>query len=475
MKEKKVMKKQKNALEWLEHTAGETPDKLAVFDGERILNYRQLYENSRKIGTAISAFTAPKKPVAVMLEKSTNTLCAFFGIVYAGCFYVLFNPILPIERLKKMNSVLGAEAVITDSEHARKAQEVFENEKVLLAEDLLNTVADDEVLSNIRAGAKDTDPLYVNFTSGSTGVPKGVVISHRNVIDFITVFNKTFRFDKSDVFANQAPFDFDVSVKDIFTSVAIGATLVLVPRKLFSNPAGLLDYLCKNNITVMIWAVSAMCLITTFHALDYRVPQSVKKILFSGEVMPKKHLAQWMEKLPDTLFVNLYGPTEITCNCTYHIISADEDLSNIPIGKAFDNETVFLLGEDNRAVTKADTPGEICVAGTTLSPGYYNNTEQTAKAFVQNPLNPYYSETVYRTGDLGYYDENGNLFFVGRKDFQIKYRGHRIELEEVEKAIEAVEGKGQTFCFLHRYSRKTRTRRYLNVGTPRIYDSGRSA
>lgn len=144
--------------------------------------------------------------------------------------------------------------------------------------------------------------------------------------------------------------------------------------------------------------------------------------------------------------MNLYGPTEITCNCTYHVISPTEDLAHIPIGKAFDNETVFLLGKDNLAVTQADVPGEICVAGTTLSPGYYNNAEQTAKSFVQNPLNSYYAQTIYRTGDMGYYDENGNLFFSGRKDFQIKYRGHRIELEEVEKAVEAIEGVERCCC-----------------------------
>ena len=302
-------------------------------------------------------------------------------------------------------------------------------------------------LENIRSKAIDTDPLYANFTSGSTGVPKGVVVSHRSVIDFIRVFTGLFDFSEMDIIGNQAPFDFDVSVKDIYSSIRMGATLVIIPRKYFSKPVELLDFICEKKITTMTWAVSALCLITTFHGLDYKVPETVNKILYSGEVMPLKHLKEWMSHLPNTKFVNVYGPTEITCNCTYHIIDRDRDYEGgVPVGKAFPNEHVFLLAEDNTEVTDTDVAGEICVRGTALALGYYRAKEQTDKSFVQNPLNDAYIDMIYRTGDLGKYNEAGEIVFCGRKDFQIKHMGHRIELEEVEAAMAKIEGIERVCC-----------------------------
>ncbi len=437
----------KNVLEFLESSAASVGEKIAVKDAHSAFTYHQLLESSKSIGTALAQKSAAGKPIAVLMEKSCETLAAFFGIAYAGCCYTLLNPALPATRLNSIREVLQAQLVITDSEHLSLAKELFSDESSLLdITALLAQEPDEALLAGIRAGATDTDPLYINFTSGSTGVPKGVIINHRSVLDFIPVFTKTFGIDSSDILANQAPFDFDVSVKDIYSAISTGATLVLVPKQLFSAPTELLDYLCENDITVMVWAVSALCLISTFHALDYKVPETVKKILFSGEVMPAKHLKQWMEKLPQTTFVNLYGPTEITCNCTYHIVNREEENEVLPIGKPFDNERVFLLDENNKLITDSGINGEICVAGTALSPGYFNAPEQTAKAFVQNPLNPFYPEIIYRTGDLGHYDESGNIFFSGRKDFQIKHMGHRIELEEIERAIHGIDGIRRCCC-----------------------------
>ena len=453
-----IMNRIFNCLELLENTAQRVPEKIAVFDGKNTLKYKELLSKSRSLGSALSRLTPKNRPVAVLMEKSADTLAAFFGIVYAGCSYVLLNPALPCERLKSVVGVLKNEYIITDSEHFDLAKELVGEDKVLLAKVLFESSEDEQRLLEIRSCSKDTDPLYINFTSGSTGVPKGVVINHRSVIDFTEVFDEEFEINENDVIANQAPFDFDVSVKDIYSALNTGAKLVLVPKELFSNPTGLLDYLDENKITTMIWAVSALCLITTFHALDYKVPKTVNKILFSGEVMPEKHLKQWVKALPEAMFVNLYGPTEITCNCTFYKFEANNAVFPLPIGKPFKNETVFLLDENGREVVEKGVSGEICVSGTALSPGYYNAPEQTAKAFVQNPLNTAYPEIIYKTGDLAYYDENGDLCFSGRKDFQIKYKGHRIELEEIEGAIHNTEGikrcccifdekKSKLFCF----------------------------
>lgn len=381
------------------------------------------------------------------MEKGINALSSFFGAVYAGGFYVLLNPELPTVRLNKILDVLDTNFIITDNENFEFAFESFKGKEILKFEDLQNTEINEKALTEIREKMIDTNPLYGNFTSGSTGEPKGVLVSHRSVIDFIDVFVKKFEISEKDIIGNQAPFDFDVSVKDIYSSISTGASLVIIPKKLFSAPAKLLDYMCENNVTTLIWAVSALCLITTFHGLDYRVPDKVNKVLFSGEVMPLKHMKEWISHLPDANFVNLYGPTEITCNCTYHVV--DKDLKyekQIPIGQAFDNEEVFLLDEDNNLITEEKKVGEICVKGTCLALGYYRSSKVTSEKFVQNPLNNRYIDLIYRTGDMGYFDETGDFYFSGRKDFQIKHMGHRIELEEIERAMENVKGVNRACC-----------------------------
>lgn len=437
----------KNVLEYLENTANIFADKTAVICGDDSICWDKLLFNSKKIGSAIAAKGEVRMPVPVMMEKSIAALTSFFGIAYAGCFYVLVNPQLPLNRIEQILTVLNSKIIITDSNNKELAEKVSNGSEILFAEDLLNSEINQELLDGVRAQALDIDPLYANFTSGSTGVPKGVLVSHKSVIDFIDIFDETFGISDKDIIANQAPFDFDVSVKDIYSSIKTGATLVLVPKELFSAPTELLDYLCDNKITTMIWAVSALCLITTFHALDYKVPETVNKILFSGEVMPMKHLKEWQNHLKGTMFVNLYGPTEVTCNCTYHIIDNNfEYESGIPIGKAFKNREVFLLDNDNRLVKEQNVTGEICVKANSLALGYYNNPEQTQKHFVQNPLNDKYIDIIYRTGDLGKYDSDYNFVFQGRKDFQIKHMGHRIEIEEIEKAMEDCDEVKRACC-----------------------------
>jgi len=341
---------------------------------------------------------------------------------------------------KDIANVLNSPLVITDDEHIELATSLFKD-KVCNIKNIKNTIFNADILSIIHNKVIDYDPLYINFTSGSTGIPKGVAICHRSVIDFMREFTNIFGIDNTDIIGNQAPFDFDVSVKDIYAAFFTGATLVIIPKSYFSNPAKLLDYLVDKNITNLTWAVSALCLITTFHGLDYKVPKSVRRVIFSGEVMPMKHLNIWMEKLPNTMFVNVYGPTEITCNCTYHILDRNRMYEDkIPIGKHFPNERVMLLDDNSKEITKPHEKGLICVSGTALALGYYNNKEKTNEVFITNPLVTEYQEMMYNTGDLGEYNEFGEIVFCGRKDFQIKYQGHRIELEEIERAMMKING-----------------------------------
>ena len=439
----------KTVLEYLENSTNNCSEKIAVIDENGKYTFKELTELSKKIGTGLTSCFEPRNPVPVLMEKGKDTLATFFGAVYAGCFYVLLNPDLPKARLEHIVNVLGAKNIVTDKAHKEIALELISEDNVVFIEDLKNTEKNENKLKEIRKNALDIDPLYANFTSGSTGIPKGVLVGNRSVIDFIDNFTEIFGITENDIIGNQAPFDFDVSVKDIYSSIAKGATLVIIPKRLFSIPAELLDYICNNKVTTLIWAVSALCLITTFHALDYKTPDTVNKVMFSGEVMPIKHLKQWIEHLPNAMFVNLYGPTEITCNCTYHIVDKTKEYEKIPAGKAFPNEQVFLLDENDKLITDIDIQGEICVKGTCLALGYFNNKEQTASNFVQNPLNDKYIDMIYKTGDLGEYNKDGEIVFLGRKDFQIKHMGHRIELEEIERAMEKVNGVERSCCIFN--------------------------
>ena len=424
-----------NVIEYLEESAKLHKNKIAIIEEDKSITYKDFNDYSKKGGTYLAKQGAFNEPILVFMDKGIDTLITFFSIVYSGCYYSLINPELPQNRIEQIYKTTNARFIITDNAHETLAKKYFDR-TIINVSKLKSSKIDNKILSLVKDKHIDYDPLYVNFTSGSTGVPKGVTISHRSVIDFIDKFTELFNITDKDRIANQAPFDFDVSVKDIYSSIKVGATLVIVPKEYFSNPARLLDYICANNTTTMIWAVSALCLITTFHGLDYKVPTKVNKIIFSGEVMPLKHLNIWKKHLPNATFINVYGPTEITCNCTYHIIDNKKEYTDkIPIGIPFPNERILLLDEKKKEINESNKSGEICVVGTALGLGYYNNPEQTNKAFEQNPNQKNYIEYIYHTGDLGYYNNDGELMFNGRKDFQIKYQGHRIELEEIDKAI----------------------------------------
>ena len=429
----------KNVLEYLEQTAGRFPEKRAVTDPEGSLTFAGLLEKARQAGTYLTRYTSPGQPVGIYMSKSRDAYAAMLGIVYAGCFSVFLNTEQGTLRLRKMVETSGLSIVLTD--RPGEAAQTFCPEEedsagtgsaesggiqtggaasgcvlssgrnrvrlqFLDTAKAFSTEADSVILDAVRARQTDTDPLYCNFTSGSTGTPKGVLVSHRSVIDFMNYFPELFHITKDDVIGNQAPFDFDVSVKDIYSSLKTGAELVLIPRKYFTVITNLLDYLDEKRVTTLTWAVSALCLVVQFRGFTYKVPSSIRRVLFSGEVMPERFLKAWMEQYPDAEFVNLYGPSEITCNCTYYRVPRSaEALSGkpLPIGVPFPNEKVFLLDEKGHRITESGRSGEICVSGSCLALGYLNAPEATRKAFCPSPLETRFPEQMYRTGDLGYY------------------------------------------------------------------------
>lgn len=438
-----------NILEYLEKTEAERSYHVAVDDGSVCITWTKLLDLSRRMGTAFCKKTDMGKPVVLLMEKSAVTLAAMFGAVYAGCFYVIIDPAQPPERIRGIFRVLSPELVVTNKENVNLLEQAGYCKCKYLLKDVIHEEINMEKLVSIRKKIHKTDLLYGIFTSGSTGVPKCIVVSHKAVIDFITHFIDTFGFTSNDRIGNQAPFDFDVSVKDIFTSVLTGSTLILIPKRLFAIPPALLDYLCEKRINTLVWAVSALTTVSALKGLRYKVPKDVKRVMFSGEVMPAKQLRLWQAALPEAEFVNLYGPTEITCNCMYyHVKRIFSDKEKIPLGKPLPGRNVFLLDEAGNEITIAGEIGEICVSGESLSEGYYHNLSETKAKFIDafpGKINRRY----YRTGDLGYYDINGEVYFSGRKDFQIKHMGHRIELEEIEHALNQIEGLERNCCLMN--------------------------
>lgn len=299
----------------------------------------------------------------------------------------------------------------------------------------------------------DTDPLYILFTSGSTGIPKGVVVCHRSVIDYADWVVKTFKLDENTIFGNQTPFYFSMSVLDILATIRSGATLHIIPKMLFSFPVKLLEFLKEKEINTIYWVPSALSIVANLGALEVVELPYLKRILFAGETMRAKQLNIWRKHISDAVYANLFGPTEITDIGIYYLVDREfRDDEPIPIGAPCDNVDALVVDEDGNLIKEKGKIGELLIRGSFLACGYYNNLEKTKEAFIQNPLNNSYPETVYCTGDLVYWNENGELVYVSRKDFQIKHMGNRIELGEIENAIGALDGVDVCCCLYNNES-----------------------
>lgn len=428
-----------NVLDYLDLSVAQYAEKIALSDSKNQATYKELDALSDSIGTAVIEKCKSKNaPVVVFIDRNIESVISFMGIAKSGNFYVPVDRQLPVKRVELIVKTLSPVAAVMWERDKKILDEIgFEGERILY-EEATAYPADREKLASVREKAIDTDPLYAIFTSGSTGVPKGVLVCHRSVIDLIENFKVTFDFDETRVFGNQAPFDFDVSVKDIYSCIRNGASMHVIPKLFFSFPAKLIACINERKINTVIWATSALRIMENLNAFEKTLPETLRTVMFSGEVMPNKVLNYWRSKLPEVNYVNLYGPTEITCNCLYYKVDKpfkDEDA--LPIGVPFKNTDILLLDGD-KLITEPGVKGEICVRGTSLAHGYYNNPEKTAEAFCQNPLNKVYPELIYRTGDLAKYGEDGLIYFVSRKDYQIKHMGHRIELSEVEIAVNSL-------------------------------------
>lgn len=438
-----------NILSYLDDKAQRFPEKIAIADDKHSLTFSQWKENAKSIGTRIAIDTkhVKRRAVLVFVDRRIETLVGFMGVIESGNFYVPIDCKMPFERVKLIADVCNAIAAITISEKDGQTLDQIDFTGLRYKyEDIILQQKDEKLLLEIRNEIIDLDPVYSIFTSGSTGVPKGVIITHRGMMDFADFLVERFGLTEVDVLANQAPFYFDCSVKDLGICLRAGATLNITPRKCFAFPKLLIQFLNERKVTSLFWATSAVILVANTGILDQQKPLYLKYVSFGGEAMPAKQLNAWRNNLPDVQYINVYGPTEVTVDCTYYVVDREfKDGENVPIGSNMPNKQVLLLNDKDCEAAVGEV-GEICVRGTGVALGYYNNREKTDTVFVQNPLHNLYNDIIYRTGDLGRWNEKGELEFVSRKDFQVKHKGNRIELGEIEAAVNAIEGVTNAAC-----------------------------
>jgi D-alanine--poly(phosphoribitol) ligase subunit 1 len=425
---------QKNVLEYLENIVNIVPGKAAYADDTTQITFEEVFTRSRSIGTYLYNQGHTNEPIVVFMGRHPRTIVAYYGVVYSGSYYVPIDEEMPRHRIELIFQSLNPTAVVCDQETRGSLESYGYEGKAYLYEDMILAEADEEVINSIRERQLDIDPLYIVYTSGSTGVPKGVAACHRSVIDYIEGLSSILQIDENTVFGNQTPLYVDACLKELYPTLKFGATAYIIPKSLFLFPLKLTAFLNEYKINTICWVVSALTMISAFGVLEKDPPRYLHTIAFGSEVFPIKQFNLWRKHLPHARFINLYGPTEATGMSCYY--EADREFladEVIPIGKPFPNTQIILLNEDNQVPKQGET-GEICIRGTRLTLGYYNSFDKTNEVFVQNPLNKAYPDLIYRTGDLGRYNGRGELLFVSRKDNQIKHMGHRIELGEIESA-----------------------------------------
>ncbi len=446
----------KNWIEIFQKTVSENEEKVAVIHGENKISFVELNQNALRLASAILEKTdAVNRPIAVLLPKSIAVVYSDIGITYSHNIFSNLDVKTPKERLNNIINTMKPIGVITDTNGEKLLElppDIF-----TINVDSLHSEAEikkEAVLARLEHQI-DTDPFCIINTSGSTGTPKGVVLNHKSFFDFMEWSLDTFDFGADEIIGALSPVVFDIYDYEICLMMAKGATIVMLDAGLAAFPVKLLQELQDKQVTFMFWVPTIMVNIANMDLLSRIELTSVKTIWFAGEVFPTKQFNYWKKKLPDTVFANLYGPIEITLDCLYYIVDRSfQDDEPLPIGIPCKNTDILLLDDENQ-LCGLDKEGEICVRGTSLSMGYYNNWEKTQEVFVQNPLNHEYPEFIYRTGDIGYKSSKDSLiYFKGRKDSLIKHMGYRIELGEIEHVIVNDLKAVKNCCAVYDYKKK---------------------
>ena len=424
----------------LERAAARWPANIALEDTQGTLTYGELRRRARAAAAALGRLgLGPGRPAAVFLPKSNACVVSFYAALYCGAPYAPLDYGAPWERIRRTLENLRPTVLITD-EAGREKLADFADCAVVDYAALETATGDDAAVGAALDAAVDADPAYIMYTSGSTGTPKGVAVPHRGVLDYAAWLAKLFGFDEHDVMGLQSGFHFDFSVSDLYASVLVGAKMLIIPEALFMYPAKLMEFVRDKRVTAIFWVPTLLSSVADSGVLSELELPDLRTVAFSGEVMPNKQLNIWRRALPHIVCANLYGPTEVTVECACYIADRPfRDEEPLPIGRARPNMRVVILREDGTEAAAGEA-GELCVIGSQLALGYWNDPEETARAFAPNPLTGSWPEPMYRTGDLAYREADGLMHFVGRKDSQIKLHSIRVELGDIENAARAIPG-----------------------------------
>jgi amino acid adenylation domain-containing protein len=426
-----------NILNYFELTVQNLPKKKAVIEGEKSISFEKLHSKAKVLANLlISKKDINNEPVAVFLPKTIESIISDIAITYSCNIYMNLDIKTPKERIKNIVELVNPKFIITNSLYFNFVSDIVDNE-IIINIDTINFdfSVDNECLIGRLEKSIDTDPLCIINTSGSTGTPKAVVLNHRSYIDYTQWAINRFNFDGSEILGVLSPIIFDHFNFEICLMMTKGSALVLLDNNMATYPAKLLNSLIDHKVNFIFWVPTIMVNIANMNLLEHIHLPLIKMIWFAGEVFPTKQFNYWKRWIPNATYVNLYGPIETTVDCTYFVVNREiKDEEPLPIGTPCRNTDILILNDNNLEV-KGQEKGELCVRGTSLAMGYYNNPEKTKAAFVQNPLNSSYPERIYRTGDIVSRNELGEIVFKGRKDSLVKHLGYRIELGEIEHVI----------------------------------------
>ena len=421
----------KNVLEYLESSARMHADKPAFCDENRVFTFGELLKAAQGLGTHLAkTVDTLHKPVAVLIGRAAESVAA----MQACCMRAAATFRSTTTCRKRVSAAFSSRSILLPSStprvNRRQAEPLADCAPLISMDEGFAAPADADLLQSIRESVLDIDPVYLLFTSGSTGAPKGIVIPHRAVIDFTDWMSEFCGYTEHDIFGNQAPFYFDLSCKDLYQTLSLGATCHIFSKKLFTFPMLLLKEMERVGVTAINWATSAFHFVASSGALSKCAPPTLRKAALGGEALQARYVNAWKAAIPGLEVVNMYGPTETTVDCAaFHLTRDYRDDEAIPIGKACRNMQIVLLDKDGKPVPDGEA-GEICVRGSGLASGYFGNWEKTNECFIQNPTNPYFRDILYRTGDIAVKKDDGLLYFLSRQDGQIKHMGYRIELGE---------------------------------------------
>jgi amino acid adenylation domain-containing protein len=439
----------------LSESAAKYPDKEALAYKDQTITYAELERETDKLAYTLSEIGIERGDrVGIHINRGINSIAGALGILKAGATYVPIDPMCPLSRLSYIINRCGIKLLVTSQEKLTNVERAFPEASPLESVLVMNGLdSDSGSLGSVKlidwqkmredargdipfTNTIDSDLAYILFTSGSTGNPKGVMISHRNSLTFVNSAHDFFGIEMNDRFSNICPLHFDMSVFDLFVAFKAGASVVIVPESTSIFPSQLAEYIEKKKISIWNSVPSALTLLANFTNLDKYDFSSLRLILFAGEVFPIKYLRRVQKAVPGGRFYNIYGQTEANSSTYYWVeqISSD-DTAVLPIGRSLPNFEVFALDEEGQKVSKPGEKGELYVRAASVALGYWEDVVKTQECFVKNPLRPDLNEIVYRTGDLVRLDNDGNYVFLGRKDHMIKSRGYRIEIGEIETVL----------------------------------------